>query len=596
MSILFLSFMATSAGLIAPFFQKLFIDKIASPQGFSSSSRFHFLFQNLNFEIEIFHAILGAVFFLFISQIFFQLVNFLGIHEALVAQKKIAQHLYSKVLNLKKNAWGNLTTGEMISFYTTDVPGATLFLEQTLPQGASVLFPLVLSPLALSIFFHIPIWQTSTVIFLVSALNIYLGLKQSRYFYFFKSLSSERVGLVNEWIQNIYFLKVLNLVSLFEKKIFEVRDRETQNRFRMTRNGQVMNSISSTITFFINIIGLITLIFFSQRELTAGDLLAMTWILGVFLVKPFRQLPWLFTFAFDAWSSVKRLDEFFEFLKQDSTPLKEFSAPAAPPATTSSKDSNAIFIRNMNLQIGEYKILNSLSFQVHQGEFVAIVGEVGSGKSSLVYSLIGEAPAKYDSYLINNKPFSGLTTNELSQTFTLVPQEGFILSASLRENVAFRYETPSRTDQEIYAALNLAEFHLDAERFQEGLNTRIGERGLDLSGGQKQRISLARAHFLNADIILLDDALSALDSVTEKKITKNLLLGSWKNKTRLLITHRLDILPQVDRILFLLGGQVEAYAPLDVLLKESSKFRDFMKTTLEKQTATGPALKEEGVL
>lgn len=595
-SVLIISFMATSFGLLAPFFQKGFIDLLSQtltaidPQSL------------LHLDLNLYQYIAGAVLLLFLSQVFFQLANFLGINEALLAQRRLAADLYRQVLELKKNAWQNLSVGEIISFYATDIPGATLVLEQTLPQGASVLFPLILSPIALLLFFQIPIWHTALMILVISLINIYLGLKQSRYFFLFKVLSSERMAIVNEWLQNIYFLKVLSLVSLFEKKIFEIREKETLNRFRMTRNGQVMNSISSTITFLINIMGLTSLIFFSNRSFSTGDLLAMTWILGVFLVKPFRQLPWLFTFGFDAWTSIQRLDQFHTLTEPPLTerpipkPLQPManlnpSADSVPPLLFKKEKKPLLDIQKMSLKIEKHEILKGLTFSIFPGEFIAIVGEVGSGKTSLLYSLIGETNPVFENYQIHQKSFFKLMPSELSQNFTLVPQEGFILSGTIKENITLEYQPdlPSKShqdinlDSEVLKSMIVAEFQLDPQRFPLGLETRIGERGIDLSGGQKQRISLARAHYLKADIVLLDDCLSALDSHTERKITQNLLLSVWKDKTRILVTHRLDILPFVDRILFLQKGEIKAFDTYPQLLNNSLEFRHFMESMAEKK-------------
>nr|HPI40194.1 ABC transporter ATP-binding protein/permease [Pseudobdellovibrionaceae bacterium] len=556
-SVLLLSFFATTFGLLAPFFQKGFID-VLSPASPTASNPANL--SSMGLELNLFQYILGAVFFLFLSQVFFQLANLKGVHEALVAQRKLAKDLYNQVLSLKKNSWKSLSVGEIISFYTTDIPGSTLLLEQTLPQGASVFFPLILSPVALSLFFDIPIWHTALMILFISLINIYLGLKQSRFFYLFKALSSDRVAIVNEWIQNIYFLKVLNLITLFENKIFEIRERETLNRFNMTRNGQVMNSISSSITFLINVIGLIALIFISNKEFSTGDLLAMTWILGVFLVKPFRQLPWLFTFAFDAWSSIQRLNQFYEQTADSHTTTdlnnSNTNNQNLNDKNITVKNNIALSLKNLNFKISFLEILKDLSFDIQEGELIAIVGEVGSGKTSLLYSLIGETNPQYEAYHILNKSFTTLTPDELSESFTLVPQEGFILSATLKENITLDYNSDTYSDEEVLKSLSLAEFHLNSERFPDGLQTRIGERGIDLSGGQKQRLSLARAHFLKAKIVLLDDCLSALDSHTERKITQNLICDAWKSKTRLLVTHRLDILPLVDRVLFMHQGKI----------------------------------------
>ena len=124
----------------------------------------------------------------------------------------------------------------------------------------------------------------------------------------------------------------------------------------------------------------------------------------------------------------------------------------------------------------------------------------------------------------------------------------------------------------------MAQFELKDEDIFHGLETEIGERGVNLSGGQKQRVSLARVQFLNTSILLLDDCLSALDVNTEEKLLDSLLKGAWKNKTRILVTHRLSVLKHVDRVLFMSQGKILQSGTYQELLKTNSQFRNFTKT------------------
>lgn len=152
------------------------------------------------------------------------------------------------------------------------------------------------------------------------------------------------------------------------------------------------------------------------------------------------------------------------------------------------------------------------------------------------------------------------------------------MSASLRENVAFLYDTPTDEDPGIVESLRLAQFDLKDEDIFHGLETEIGERGVNLSGGQKQRVSLARVNFLKTSILLLDDCLSALDVNTEEKLLNSLLKGAWKDKTRILVTHRLSVLKHVDRVFFMSHGKILQSGSYHELLKTNSQFRNYTKT------------------
>ena len=566
--ILLCSFAAAVFGLLGPFFQKEFIDQLTG-----TASKLHlFTFNNPLWFI------VGAFFCVLFAQAFAQLTNYLSAKEALFMQRVFAERLYNKTLNLRVDTMSHRPVGEIVSLYATDVAGATVFLDQTLPAGASTLFPLLLAPFAISVLFDIPLWPTICVMIGMTVLNTVMGFRQSRFFFRFKLLAAERIGLVNEWIQNIRTIRILGWIRHFETAIFAKREVETRNRVLMVTNGQIMNALSSSVTFVLNVISLGSLVFFTKQQVTGGELLALLWIVGIFLTRPFRQMPWFFTFAFDSWTSLKRLEEFFS-IKNNKT-----DEDGREPAAMTRDEAFALQVRGLNLRIGARDILNKIDLDVAHGEFVAVVGEVGSGKSMLLLSLLRETGASFDFYHIGDKDALQATPDEVRGNFAYVPQEGFIMSASLRENVAFLYDIDPDRDPMVEESLRLAQFDLNTERVEKGLNTEIGERGVNLSGGQRQRVSLARVHFHQAPILLLDDCLSAVDVDTEQKLFEQLLLGAWADRTRILVTHRLSALSQVDRILFLEEGRIIDQGTFEELLARNEKFRDYT-TTVAKEAA-----------
>ena len=156
------------------------------------------------------------------------------------------------------------------------------------------------------------------------------------------------------------------------------------------------------------------------------------------------------------------------------------------------------------------------------------------------------------------------------------------MSASLRENVAFIYDMRPDGDDQIEESLRLAQFEVLNERVENGLATEIGERGVNLSGGQKQRVSLARVHYHQAPILLLDDCLSAIDVDTEERLVTQLLDGAWRDRTRILATHRLTILNRVDRILFMQEGRILDQGTLQELTARNQAFRDYTASVEKK--------------
>jgi len=572
MAIVLSSLFSTFFGLLGPFLQKEFVDHLGDAQNS--------------------FAYLGLAFVsLFFSLGFTVLTNFLGMREAIIMQRVLAQRLYDHTLSLRTDSLAGRPVGELVSLYATDVPGATVFLEQSLPTGASIFFPLILAPWALVTYFGIPLWPLMSMMSIIILLSFAMAYRQSRFFFQFKKLAADRIGLVNEWVQNIRALRILGWIEAFENKIFQVRRIETVNRIRMVTNGQTMNAISSSVTFLLNLTALVSLIYMATTPVTTGTLLALLWIVGVFLTRPFRQMPWFFTFVFDSWTSLKRIDEFLT-LENDNAQERSLEFRKLQSLAKSEK---ALQVQNLNLRIGHHHLLKNISLEIKNGEFVTIVGEVGSGKSLLLLSLLGETGASFDQYEIGGNNASTLPLDQLRQFYTFVPQEGFIMSSSLRENVAFDYGISSSDfDEKILLSLSHAQFKLENERIENGLDTEIGERGVNLSGGQKQRVSLARVDYYRSPIILLDDCLSAVDVDTENKLIDELIKGLWKERTRLLVTHRLTVLEKSDRVIFLHDGAIQAQGKFHELLATNSNFRLFASTVAfdESKRETSPSIIE----
>jgi ATP-binding cassette subfamily B multidrug efflux pump len=564
--ILLSSLLATVLGLFAPYFQKLFVDQLTG--------------QHTTTVPTILSSPLLLIFLAFLSmllgQIFSQLTNYLGMRESIFMQAIFSRRLYEKTLELRVDTMSQRSVGEVIQLYATDVPGCTVFLEQTLPAGASVLFPLILAPFAISLIYDLPLLPTAMMMIAITLLNTGMAFRQSKFFYRFKRLAGERIALVNEWVQNLRTIRILGWLTHFEQKIFEKREVETVNRINMVTNGQIMNAIASSVTFLLNVVTLYSLIYYSKHKVTSGELLALMWIVGVFLTRPFRQMPWFFTFAFDSWTSMQRLEEFLRVKNTTGTANSNtLQQNSDRGGADQSKSSWALEVKNLNLQIGGKSILENIDLRVKDSEFVAIVGEVGSGKSMLLLSLLGETGAVMDEYLVDGQDASSMSLQDLRKNYAYVPQEGFIMSASLRENVAFLYDIETEKDPQVEESLSLAQFEVYKERVENGLATEIGERGVNLSGGQKQRISLARVHFHKAPVLLLDDCLSAVDVDTEEKLFTQLLNGAWEDRTRILVTHRLAILSRVDRIVFLQEGRVVDQGSFSELMARSQLFRDY---------------------
>ena len=231
--------------------------------------------------------------------------------------------------------------------------------------------------------------------------------------------------------------------------------------------------------------------------------------------------------------------------------------------------SEAVGVEVRNLSISyknQVSILKNINFKLMAGESLAIVGPVGCGKTSLLLALLGELdPVTGSVELINQKSLRVGTR----QAFCT--QEAYIINGSLRENLSFGENV---SDADIERALRLTALDQDMKLFPAGLNTEIGEKGVNLSGGQKQRVALARACLSRPGLVFLDDPLSAVDVITEKHLVDQLLFSEWKKVTRILTTHRMESLHQFDQIIFLGDGQMRAAGSFQEIIK-NKEFAQF---------------------
>ena len=219
---------------------------------------------------------------------------------------------------------------------------------------------------------------------------------------------------------------------------------------------------------------------------------------------------------------------------------------------------------------GEYDVLQDISFTIHPGESVGIVGKTGAGKTALVDLLLRTYNVPDGTLFVDGKDVNTLSIHSVRAACAYIPQDNFLFSDTIAHNIGFGVDDAS--PEMIDHAASLADVRDNIVDFKDGYETVLGERGVTVSGGQKQRISIARALLKNAPILILDDSVSAVDTRTEKIILDN-LKSSRANKTTLLIAHRISTVERLDKIIFLDDGKIEAVGPHDELYTSCPKYR-----------------------
>ena len=316
-----------------------------------------------------------------------------------------------------------------------------------------------------------------------------------------------------------------------------------------------------------------------HRQITVGEFVAFNTYM-VQLTWPIIALGWVINLFQRGTASMGRINEILI-----ERPEIEDSDEA--PAALSSKGATHIEIlgeiefRNLDFAYNDVPVLHNINLRIPAGSSLAIVGPTGSGKTTLV-SLI---PRIYDSaagtVLIDGRPLRDYPLQTLRQAVGFVPQETFLFSESVRGNIAFGRENAS--DDEIHAAARAASIAGDIEGFPEQYRTLVGERGITLSGGQKQRTAIARALIRNPRILILDDALSSVDTHTEDKIL-NQLREIMHGRTTIFISHRVSTVRNADKIAVLHAGRIVELGSHEELLSLNGYYNDlYNKQLLEEE-------------
>jgi ATP-binding cassette subfamily B protein len=500
--------------------------------------------------------------------------------------------LFAHLEQLSYSYYQRTRTGDIMARMTNDLnavrmlvgPGIMYTANTIVFTAVSLVFMLSISP-KLTLFAFLPLPIFSIVV-------QYFGRQIHERFERIQAMFSEISARAQENFSGARLIRAY-VQEEAEIELFEKANEEYIGRsLKLVR---LMGMLWPTLETLLGV-AIVIVLFVGGREviqhrINVGDFAAFNTNM-VQLTWPIIALGWVINIFQRGTASLRRIENILE----EKPEITDAGVPASGAPTTVRGE---IEFRGLSFGYGEtllstsngtgqnhagVTVLKNVHLRVPAGTSLAIVGPTGSGKSTLVSLVPRIYDAKPGSVLIDGRPVREFSLELLRKSIGFVPQETFLFSDTIRENIAFGAE--DTTDADVRRVAEAASIASDIEGFPEGYNTVVGERGLTLSGGQKQRTAIARALIRNPRILILDDALSSVDTQTEDRIL-NYLREIMKGRTTIFISHRVSTVRNADRIAVLHDGEIVEYGTHDELIERNGYYMElYNKQLLEEELET----------
>ncbi|XP_009304647.1 ATP-binding cassette sub-family C member 3 isoform X2 [Danio rerio] len=462
--------------------------------------------------------------------------------------------IYRKALVITNEAKRSSTVGEVVNLMSVD---AQRFMDLTTFLNMLWSAPL---QIFLALFF---LWQNLgpsvlagvAVMVLLIPFNAFIAMKTRTYQVEQMKYKDDRIKLMNEILNGIKVLKLYAWEPSFRDKILQIRQKEL-HVLRKTAYLSALSTMAWTSApFLVALTSFAVFVNVDEKNVLDAEKAFVSLSLFNILRFPLNMLPQVISSIVQASVSLKRLQD---FLNHD-----ELDPESVDRKSNTTEYAVSVVNGKFSWAKRDQVILDNINVLVPQGSLLAVVGHVGCGKTSLISALLGEME-KLDGQI------------SIRGSVAYVPQQAWIQNATLRDNILFGRPY---VEQKYRCVLEACALTPDLEVLPGGDLTEIGEKGINLSGGQRQRVSLARALYSEADVYLLDDPLSAVDAHVAKHIFDHVIgpEGALKGKTRILVTHGISFLPQVNNILVLVDGRVSEMGSYQDLLRQNGAFAEFLR-------------------
>lgn len=468
-----------------------------------------------------------------------------------------------KVLTLPISFFDNTKSGALVSRIMSDVEGVRNLIGTGLVQLIGGSFTAIVT---LVILIKMNVWMT---LFTFVPLSIFglIALKSFKYirpiFRTRGKINAEVKGRLTETLGGIRVIKAFNAEEQ-ESKIFEKGVADIFINVKKSMTATAIMTSSSTFLIGLATTGVMGIggYYMIQGTLTFGDFIQFTFLLA-FMVAPIVQMSNIGSQLTEALAGLDRTEE-----------LMSMSAEEDDVSRTIELDKVDGEIKfddvSFSYEAGK-EVLHNINFQVPAGSVTALVGSSGSGKSTIAGLSATFLNPKSGTITIDNQDMSKVKLYSYRKNLGVVLQDEFLFEGTIRENILF--PRPNATDEELQNAVNAAYVNEFTDRFDDGLDTLIGERGVKLSGGQRQRLAIARAILADPRILILDEATSSLDTESEALIQKS-LSELIKNRTTIVIAHRLSTIKKANQILVIESGKIAERGTHDELIDAKGRYFD----------------------
>lgn len=490
----------------------------------------------------------------------FALTRLLSVEAQFLISQLRAQ-VQKKLLTLPVSFFDNHKSGALVSRVMSDVEGVRNLVGTGLVQliGGSITS-------VVALFFLIKINASMTLFVLLPVLIFaFIALKAFGYirpiFRDRGKINAEVTGRLTETLNGVRVIKGFNAEDQ-ENKTFEKGVEKLYLNVKKSLTATALMTSSSTFMLGLASVGIMGIggYFIMDDKMTNGDFVSFTLFLG-FMIAPIVQMSNIGSQLTEALAGLDRTQELMNHDEEDNPEVRK-------QIINTIKGDVKFNSVSFNYEDSK-EVLHDISFEAKAGTVTALVGSSGSGKSTIAGLVATFLTPKKGEVTVDGSDLSKINLSSYRQHLGVVLQDDFLFEGTIRENILF--PRPLASSEELSKAVKAAYVHEFTDRFEAGLDTVIGERGVKLSGGQRQRIAIARALLANPKIILLDEATSNLDNESERYIQKSLEI-LMKNRTTFVIAHRLSTIQQADQILVIEEGRIVEQGKHEQLLSQKGRY------------------------